>query len=155
MAWRDSGAQPGLGRDLWQSGIPKRNSVAQIRRAESNAKTKFSTQHDSIFFYAKSANAKFNGVMLPHSEKEIAAKYKHIDKDGRRYRLAWGWQYQLTGENRKIYLDESPGRAIGNLWGEEGLQLNTSSRERVPTGLRKSPLPCCRGLSGRPVTPAM
>ena len=109
-----------------------RNEIVWRKYAgrKNNAKTKFSTQHDSIFFYAKSAMAKFNGVMLPHTEKEIAAKYKHRDKEGRRYRLSWGRHYQLTGKNRKIYLDESPGRAIGNLWVEEGLQLNTSSRER-------------------------
>ena len=110
-----------------------RNEIVWRKYAgrKNNAKTKFSTQHDSIFFYAKSAMAKFNGVMLPHTEKEIAAKYKHIDKEGRRYRLAWGRQYQMTGKNRKIYLDESPGRAVGNLWVEEGLQLNTSSSERT------------------------
>ena len=110
-----------------------RNEIVWRKYAgrKNNAKTKFSTQHDSIFFYAKSAKAKFNGVMLPHTEKEIAAKYKHTDKDGRRYRLAWGRHYQLTGKNRKIYLDESPGRAVGNLWVEEGLQLNTSSSERT------------------------
>ena len=110
-----------------------RNEIVWLKYAgrKNNAKTKFSTQHDSIFFYAKSAMAKFNGVMLPHTEKEIAAKYKHIDKEGRRYRLSWGRHYQLTGKNRKIYLDESPGRAVGNLWIDDGLQINTSSSERT------------------------
>ena len=104
---------------------------------KNNAKTKFSTQHDTIFFYAKSAMTKFNGVMLPHTEKEIANEYKHKDKDGRRYRLSRGRHYQQTGEQRKIYLDESPGRAVGNLWVEEGLQLNTSSRERTGWATQK------------------
>ena len=110
-----------------------RNEIVWRKYAgrKNNAKTKFSTQHESIFFYAKSAMAKFNGVMLPHTEKEIAAKYNHVDADGRRYRYAWGRQYQITGKNRKLYLDESPGRAVGNLWVEEGLQINTSSSERT------------------------
>ena len=110
-----------------------RNEIVWRKYAgrKNNAKTKFSTQHDSIFFYAKSAMAKFNGVMLPHTEKEIAVKYKHIDKEGRRYRLSWGRHYQLTGKNRKIYLDESLGRAVGNLWIDDGLQINTSSSERT------------------------
>ena len=110
-----------------------RNEIVWRKYAgrKNNAKTKFSTQHDTIFFYAKSAMTKFNGVMLPHTEKEIAAKYNHVDADGRRYRYAWGRQYRITGKNRKLYLDESPGRAVGNLWVEEGLQINTSSSERT------------------------
>ena len=98
---------------------------------KNNARRKFSTQHESLLFYGKSPRAAFNGVIIPHSEKEIKKKYTHGDDDGRRYRLAWGRTYQLTGVNRRIYLDESPGRAVGNLWIEDGLQLNTSSSEKV------------------------
>ena len=97
---------------------------------KNNAKRKFATQHDTIFFYA-AEGSQFHRQYEPHSAKEIAKKYKYTDEDGRRYRLSWGRQYQLKGEQRRIYLDESPGRAIGNLWVEDGLQLNTSSAEKT------------------------
>ncbi len=98
---------------------------------KSNATRKFPTQQDSILFYAASDAATFSPVYLPMSEKEISKKYRHVDDDGRRYRLAWGRRYQQTGEQRKIYLDEQPGRMVGTLWIEDGLQLNTSSNERT------------------------
>lgn len=75
--------------------------------------------------------------MLPHSDKEIEKKYKYVDDAGRRYRLSWGRRYQLTGEQKRIYLDESPGRAASTLWTEDGLQLNTSSSERVGYPVQK------------------
>ena len=98
---------------------------------KNNAKHKFNTQHDVIFLYAKSADATFHGVMIPHSEKEIENEYKYIDEDGRRYRKSRGRAYQMKGIEKHIYLDESPGRAASTLWTGDGLQLNTSSSERV------------------------
>ncbi len=98
---------------------------------KNNAKHKFATQSDSIFFYGKSKESYFQPIYTPISEKEIEKKYRHTDEDGRRYRLSWGKNYQLTGENRRIYLDEQPGSAVGTLWIEDGLQLNTSSNERT------------------------
>ena len=98
---------------------------------KNNAKSKFSTQNDILFFYAMSDKSSFQTLYEAHSKEEIAKKYKHIDDNGDRYRLAWGRQYQLTGQQRRIYLKDSPGRAIGNLWTEDGLQLNTSSSERT------------------------
>ena len=96
---------------------------------KNNAKHKLSTQHDTIFFYRKSSKSVFYPVFVPHSKEEIAKKYKYTDDDGRPYRLSWGGSYQRTGVNKRLYLDESPGRAIGTLWVEDGLQLNTSSSE--------------------------
>ena len=98
---------------------------------KNNAKLKFTTQHDAILFYVKSSEGKFFPLFIPHSKKEINKKYKHMDEFGKKYRLAWGRSYQLTGKQRRIYLEDSPGRAIGNLWVEDDLQLNTSSAERV------------------------
>ena len=98
---------------------------------KNNATTKFSTQHDTIFFYGKSREAAFNVQYEPISQEEIKKKYKFTDENGRVYREAWGRHYQMTGENRRIYLDEQPGSAIGTLWVEDGLQLNTSSAERT------------------------
>ncbi len=97
---------------------------------KNNAKHKYSTQHDIIFFYAKSATTNFNGFVIPHSKKEITKEYKHTDEKGRRYRMSRGRTYQLTGKQKRIYLDDSPGRQVGTLWVEDGLQINTSSAER-------------------------
>ena len=110
-----------------------RNEVVWKKYAgrKNNAKSKFTTQHDTILFYVKSSEGKFFPLFIPHSKKEINKKYKHIDESGKKYRLAWGRAYQLTGKQRRIYLEDSPGRAIGNLWVEDDLQLNTSSAERV------------------------
>ncbi len=98
---------------------------------KSNAKRKFPTQQDTILFYAASKNAAFSPVYIPMPEKEISKEYRFVDSDGRRYRLSRGRQYQLTGKQRKIYLDEQPGAMIGSLWVEDGIQLNTSSKERT------------------------
>ena len=119
-----------------------RNEIVWRKYAgrKNNAKHKFCTQHETIFFCAKSPDAKFNPIMIPHSKKEIANEYKFQDADGRRYRKSRGRRYQLTGEERRIYLDESKGRAMGNLWVEEGLQLNTSSKERCEGWTTQKPL---------------
>ena len=104
---------------------------------KNNAKYKFCTQHECILFYAKSPDAKFNPIMIPHSPKEIANEYKFVDENGRKYRKSRGRRYQLTGEERRIYLDESKGRAMGNLWVEDGIQLNTSTSERTGWATQK------------------
>ncbi|MDA7956739.1 MAG: hypothetical protein MPK34_05890, partial [Gammaproteobacteria bacterium] len=110
-----------------------RNEIVWRKYAgrKSNAKVKYPTQHDCIFFYAKDAAAHFAPQYLPMTDLEISKKYTNVDEDGRRYRLAWGRNYQTKGEQRKIYLDDQPGRMIGTLWVEDGLQLNTSSSERL------------------------
>ena len=104
---------------------------------KNNAKTKFSTQQDTILFYAKSRDATFNVQYEPISEWEIQKKYRFTDEHGRRYREAWGRHYQLTGENRRIYLDEQPGAAIASLWVADNLQLNTSASERTGWATQK------------------
>ena len=43
----------------------------------------------------------------------------------------------MKGIEKRIYLDESPGRAASTLWAEDGLQLNTSSSERVGYPVQK------------------
>ena len=133
-----------------------RNEIVWRKYAgrKNNASRKFTTQHEVLFFYAKSTAAKFNGVMLPHSEDEINKKYNLTDEDGRRYRLAWGRRYQLTGENRRIYLDESPGRAAGTLWVERtACNSIPAARRRLVTRHRSR----CRSTgasSPHPRTPA-
>ena len=110
-----------------------RNEIAWRKYGgrKSNAKRKYPTQQDTILFYGKTADAYFSPIYEPISEQEIERKYKHVDEKGRRYRLAWGRQYQTKGVQRKIYLDDQPGAMIGSLWSERGLQLNTSATERT------------------------
>ena len=110
-----------------------RNEIVWRKYAgrKNNATRKFSTQSDSIFFYVKSNKAFFQPVYLPISEKEIEKEYRHRDENGRIFRYSRGRHYQQTGEQRRIYLDEQPGSAVGSLWVEDGLQLNTSSNERT------------------------
>ncbi len=110
-----------------------RNEIVWRKYAgrKNNATRKFSTQQETILFYVKTGAAPFNILYEPISDKEIQKKYKMRDEEGRLYREAWGRRYQLTGENRRIYLDKQPGSAIGSLWVEDGLQLNTSSAERT------------------------
>lgn len=65
--------------------------------------------HDTILFFAKDGSPKtFNKLYLPHKEEYIA-RFEKIDKDGRRYR-------DDRSEGRRQYLDESPGRLIGDVW---------------------------------------
>ena len=98
---------------------------------KNNAKNKFATQQDTILFYSKGDNNHFSKLYDPISEKEVSKEYKFTDGSGRRYRKSRGRRYQLTGEERRLYLDEQPGSAIGTLWVEDGMQLNTSSAERT------------------------
>ena len=42
--------------------------------------------HDTILFYSKSADYKWNPIYTPHDESYVAAHYRHKDKSGRLYR---------------------------------------------------------------------
>lgn len=110
-----------------------RNEIVWRKYAgrKNNAKHKLSTQHDCIFLYGASDEAGIIPLFIPHSAEEIEREYKYTTPAGRRYRKSRGRNYQLTGEEKRIYLDKSPGRAVGTLWVEDGLQLNTSAQERV------------------------
>ena len=97
---------------------------------KNNARKKFGTQQDIILYYAQK-NAIFNPQYEPLSESAVK-EYRHKDENGRRYRLARrGKGYESTGGNKKIYLDENPGNAIGTLWISKDLQLAQSSKERT------------------------
>ncbi len=65
------------------------------------------------------------------SEAYVAAEYKYVDEEGRRYALLRGRDYVTGKATTKKYLDENPGAPITTLWDEDGLQLNTSSGERL------------------------
>lgn len=96
---------------------------------KNNTSKKFSVQVDSIFYYSKGDKFTFSLPYESLSKSHIEKKYKYDDGDGRRYAKSWGRTYQLTGENKKLYLDETKGRPITNLW--DGLNINTSSDEKL------------------------
>ncbi len=43
--------------------------------------------HDVILYYTRSETAKRTEIFLPHNEEYVAKNYRHVDADGRRYRL--------------------------------------------------------------------
>lgn len=98
---------------------------------KNNATYRFTTQYDILLFYGASRNARFYPIFEPLSP-EATREYRHTDDAGRHYRMARrGKGYETEGGRRRIYLDESPGSAIGNLWTEKGLQLAQSAKERL------------------------
>ena len=100
---------------------------------KNQASKKLTTQTDTIFWYSKSPTRFiFNPQFRPMSEEYIKQEYKYLDENGRRFAKLRGRGYQnKDGETKIKYLDENPGSPITTLWDEEGLQLNTSSAERV------------------------
>jgi len=70
----------------------------------------FVRAHDSIYFYSKSKeNSLFNKNYLPYDEKQLK-RFSSIDKDGRRYK-------SIT-KDKVIYLDETKGVPIPDVWGD-------------------------------------
>jgi adenine-specific DNA-methyltransferase len=49
---------------------------------------RFGRVTDRLLFYSKSASYKFRELRVPFSEEYEAAKFTHVDDDGRRYRLS-------------------------------------------------------------------
>ena len=79
---------------------------------KNNARKKFGTQQDIILYYAN-PSAIFSPQYEPLSES-ARKEYRHKDKNGRLYRYARrGKGYESAGGNRRIYLDENKGNAIG------------------------------------------
>jgi DNA modification methylase len=66
--------------------------------------------HDILLFYSKSDSYFFKKLYYPHKE-EYVTRFKKIDKDGRRYR-------DDRPGGRRQYLDETPGKAIMDVWND-------------------------------------
>ena len=65
--------------------------------------------HDTILYYAKGGSANvFNKEYLPH-KPEYLKRFDKVDENGRRYR-------DDRGNGRVQYLDDTPGRVIGDVW---------------------------------------
>jgi adenine-specific DNA-methyltransferase len=99
---------------------------------KNQAAKKLTTQQETILLYSKSLEYNINFLYNPLSEKYVADEYKYVDENGRRYAKLRGRGYQGGGKETKIkYLDENQGSPITSLWAEDGLQLNTSSSEKI------------------------
>jgi site-specific DNA-methyltransferase (adenine-specific) len=77
----------------------------------------FSRKHDTILFYARASGATFNPERGPVTAA-MAAKYAHVDEQGRRYQNAHGKRYYLQG-----------GKRLDDVWAIPALA--PTARERV------------------------
>ena len=111
-----------------------RNTIVWKKYAgvKNQASLRLTTQTDTLFWYATSEASALNPLFRPMSRDYIAQEYKYVDENGRRYAKLRGRGYQQSGGTAKVkYLDEVQGAPITTLWDDDGLQLNTSSAERL------------------------
>ena len=97
---------------------------------KNTARRKFTTENDVLLFYAKGDNFTFNKVYRPLSDATIKGEYKHVDENGRRYAIPRGRKFR-EGIIKRVYLDEHPGVAVGNLWDERGLTMQGHDDQRT------------------------
>jgi len=72
-----------FGKELFRSEI-----IWKRTSAHGNASRNLGFVTDSIFFYSKTDDYCFNKPFTTHDPAYLADKYRHYDKDGRRYRLS-------------------------------------------------------------------
>lgn len=79
--------------------------------------------HDSILFYSKNNDFKYNKTYLPYDEKQLK-RFTKIDEDGRRYK-------PIT-KTRRLYLDEAKGIPLTDVWSDiASFQTIVNSPERT------------------------
>src|SRR3989338_8363034 len=98
---------------------------------KNQASKKLTTQTESIFLYSRNSALTFNQQYRPMSDEYVEAEYKYTDENGRKYALLRGRGYANEKKTKKKYLDENLGSPITSLWDDDGLQLNTSTSERI------------------------
>ena len=85
--------------------------------------------HDTILFYNKGDKAIFNKSYLPYDEKQLK-RFSSIDENGRRYK-------SITA-TRRLYLDESKGVALSDVWSDiASFQTIVNSVERLNYATQK------------------
>lgn len=97
---------------------------------KNTAKLKFTTEHETLFFYSASNTYTFNQIFRPLLEQTIKSEYKHVDENGRCYSIPRGRKFR-QGVVKRVYLDTHPGVAIGNLWTEKELTMQGRDAERT------------------------
>ena len=62
-----------------------KNEIIWKRSTAHSDSSGFANLHDSIFYYAKTDDCKFNNQYVPYSQEYIDRYYRHTDSDGRRF----------------------------------------------------------------------
>ena len=101
-----------------------RNEIVWSYKRYTAKSNKFQSLHDTIFWYSKTNNYKFNETREEYGEKsgKMDNHYKQ-DEDGNWYRL----QKRKGEEPYKIYLSE--GKRVGDVW--DLPIINASAKERI------------------------
>jgi len=101
-----------------------RNEIVWSYKRYTAKSNKFQSLHDTIFWYSKTNNYKFNEAREEYGEKsgKMDSHYKQ-DEDGNWYRM----QKRKGEEPYKIYLSE--GKRMGDVW--DLSIINASAKERI------------------------
>ena len=110
-----------------------RNEIVWAKRFghANDVKRKFPVLHDVIFLYSKTDSYTFNPSYKPLSKDYVKSIYRHVDENGRRYRLNPVCKLRVRNKKTRTYLDESKGICVGSLWVENDTKLSSFSKERV------------------------
>ena len=127
------------------------NMISWKRQTSSGYKGKnfLGKNHDDIFLYGKSERTKYLVEMIPYSDEYIEQRFSHTEEGtGRRFKDAFLGTAttaktikRLKNENKiyytqnggmrlKIYLDESDGVPLDDIWSDINF-INSMSSERV------------------------
>jgi len=63
-----------------------RNEIVWKRSHAHNTANRFGANHDTLLFYGKSADVTWNRIYQEYDEGYLDKHYRHLDKDGRRYK---------------------------------------------------------------------
>ena len=120
----------------------KQNFVSEIiwkKLATPKAQTRgFGNIHDTIFFYKKGGDNLFNEIKIEHEDEYLAVMYRHMEEDGRRYRIS-DFTQKGQGPTRKFgdkLLDPPKGKHW--IWSQENIDdgmkkgLIVFSRNGIP-----------------------
>lgn len=104
------------------------NEIVWAYKYGGRSKKHFGRKHDTIFRYTKTQRFTFNSddprVRIPHEPDSLEANFRHVDKDGRRYREGT-WS---SGKKYRYYADE--GRLRDDVWTDINA-LHQADKERL------------------------
>ena len=99
------------------------------KASNSPVKSFFPRKHDTLLFYAMSAESTFNRQYTNYTDDYIEKAYRHRDEHGRRYRTH---SKRKDGTMRRYYLDEMPGAPVLSWWTDiQSFGTATQSKERL------------------------
>ena len=103
-----------------------RNEIVWKYKYGGRSRACFGRKHDTVLYYVKSATAPFyeKAVRVAHEAESLAANYRKVDADGRRYREGT-WK---SGKKYRYYADE--GRTCDDVWTDIN-SLHQADKERT------------------------